>query len=129
MLFDAIRKKNIVLTPEEWVRQHFVQFLINQKKYPRGFIRLEGGHRLYGKAYRSDIVVYNTDGQKILLVECKAPSVTIDQQTFDQAARYNIVHRVPLLAVTNGMQHYFCSIDHQVQQYNFISDLPVYGEL
>src|SRR3984885_11618860 len=101
-LFDVIRKKNIVLTPEEWVRQHFVQYLILKKKYPKTLIKLEGGHKLYGQAKRSDIVVYNPNGEKILLVECKAPSVPIDQQVFDQVARYNMVHRVRIIAVTNG---------------------------
>src|ERR1700712_2840618 len=82
-LFDAIRKKNIVITPEEWVRQHFVQYLINQKHYPKTLIKLEGGHKLNGMARRSDIVVFNSAGKKILLVECKAPSITIDQKTFE----------------------------------------------
>src|SRR5215469_17973002 len=128
-LFDVIRKKTIVLTPEEWVRQHFVQYLINQKKYPKTLIKLEGGHRLHGMPKRSDIVVYNSSGQKILLIECKAPSVTIDQKTFDQVARYNMVHKVQLLAVTNGLQHYYCRIDFENQAYRFIEDLPGYGEL
>src|ERR1700676_1851674 len=77
ILFDIIRKKNIVITPEEWVRQHFVQYLINQKHYPKTLIKLEGGHKLNGMPKRSDIVVYNSAGEKILLVECKAPSVAI----------------------------------------------------
>ena len=127
-LFDAIRKKNIVLTPEEWVRQHFVQYLINQKHYPKTLIKLEGGHKLYGMAKRSDIVVYNSRGEKILLVECKAPSVSIDQKTFDQVASYNMVHKVKLLAVTNGLQHYYCRIDFENQAYKFIEELPDYGE-
>ena len=111
-LFDVIRKKNIVLTPEEWVRQHFVQYLINQKNYPKTLIKLEGGHRFQGMPKRSDIVVYNPMGEKILLVECKATSVPIDQNTFDQVARYNMVHKVNLLAVTNGLQHYYLSLIH-----------------
>ncbi len=128
-LFDVIRKKTVVLTPEEWVRQHFVQYLINQKNYPKTLIKLEGGHRLHGMPKRSDIVVYNRSGQKILLIECKAPSVTIDQKTFDQVARYNMVHKVALLAVTNGLQHYYCSIDFENQSYKFIKELPAYGNL
>ena len=128
-LFDIIRKREIVLTPEEWVRQHFVQYLINQKQYPKTLIKLEGGHKLHGMPKRTDIVVYNPTGDKILLVECKAPSVTIDQKTFDQVARYNIVHKVKLLAVTNGLQHYYCSIDFEKSSYRFISDLPDYKSL
>lgn len=127
-LFDDIRKKHIILTPEEWVRQHFVQYLIHQKHYPRALIRLEGGHKLLGMAKRSDIVVFNTSGEKILLVECKAASVPIDQKTFDQVARYNMVHKVKLLAVTNGLQHHYCNIDFQNNSYRFIEELPDYNE-
>jgi hypothetical protein len=127
-LFDPIRKKTIIITPEEWVRQHFVQYLINQKKYPKTLIKLEGGHKLYGAAKRSDIVVYNPAGEKILLVECKAPSVTIDQKTFDQVARYNMVHRVKTIAVTNGLQHYFCLIDFKAGNYKFLEELPAYAQ-
>jgi len=128
-LFDIIRKRNIIITPEEWVRQHFVQFLINQKHYPKALIKLEGGHKLLGMAKRTDIVVFNAAGEKILLVECKAPSVTIDQKTFNQVARYNMVHRVNLLAVSNGIQHYFCRIDFEQNNYKFIEELPDYREI
>jgi hypothetical protein len=125
-LFDPIRKKDILITPEEWVRQHFIQYLINQKKYPKSLIKLEGGHKLAGMSRRTDILVYNKQGDKLLLVECKAPSVTINQKTFDQIARYNMVHKVNLLAVTNGLQHYFCSIYFENNCYSFLDDLPNY---
>jgi len=128
-LFDVIRKKNIIITPEEWVRQHFVQYLINQKHYPKSLIKLEGGHKLHGMAKRTDIVVFNSSGDKILLVECKAPSVPIDQKTFDQVARYNMVHKVNLLAVSNGLQHYYCRIDFEKRDYQFIEELPDYKEI
>jgi type I restriction and modification enzyme subunit R-like protein len=128
-MFDVIRKKNIVITPEEWVRQHFVQYLIRQKHYPKTLIKLEGGHKLHGMAKRSDIVVFNPAGEKILLVECKAPFVSIDQKTFDQVANYNIVHKVKLLAVSNGLQHYYCRIDFDLRNYKFIEELPDYDEL
>jgi type I site-specific restriction endonuclease len=127
LIFDEIRKKQIVVTPEEWVRQHFVQYLIRQKNYPRALIKLEGGLRLNGMAKRTDIVAFNSSGEKILLVECKAPTVSIDQKVFDQAARYNIVHRVPLLAMSNGLQHYYCSIDFEKSQYAFLKELPNYS--
>ncbi len=128
-MFDEIRKKNIVITPEEWVRQHFVQYLIRQKHYPKTLIKLEGGHKLHGMPKRSDIVAYNPGGSKILLVECKAPSVAIDQKTFDQVARYNMVHKVNLMAVTNGLQHYYCRIDFEKRDYQFIEELPDYREI
>ena len=126
-IFDEIRKKNIIITPEEWVRQHFVQYLIQQKKYPKTLIKLEGGHKLYGKAKRSDIIVFNPDGQKMLMVECKAPSVKIDHKVFEQIARYNMVHKIALLAVTNGVEHYYCTIDFEKGSYLFIEDLPSYS--
>ena len=125
-LFDEIRKKTIIITPEEWVRQHFVQYLIKQKNYPRSLIKLEGGLKLNTLQKRTDIVVFNPSGQRILMVECKAPSVTIDQKTFDQIARYNMVHKVSLLAVSNGLQHYYCTSDHEKCTYRFIEELPGY---
>jgi hypothetical protein len=128
-VFDELRKRSIILTPEEWVRQHFVQYLIKQKHYPKSLIKLEGGLKLHGMAKRSDIVVHNSAGEKILLVECKAPSVAISQNTFDQAARYNMVHKVKLLVVSNGLQHYYCHIDFENECYQFLEELPSYKEL
>jgi len=125
-LFDELRKKSIIITPEEWVRQHFVQYLINQKGYPKTLIGLEGGLKLHGMQRRTDILVRNNQGEKVLLIECKAPSVKITQGVFDQVARYNMVHKVPLLAVTNGLQHYYCRIDLVNESYTFLEDLPNY---
>ncbi|MGN6638016.1 MAG: type I restriction enzyme HsdR N-terminal domain-containing protein [Mucilaginibacter sp.] len=128
-LFDDIRKKYIQITPEEWVRQHFVQYLINQKGYPKTLIKLEGGLKLHGKARRTDIVVFNSSGERILLIECKAPAISIGQKVFDQAARYNMVHKVSVLCVTNGLNHYYCRIDFEQQSYQFIEELPEYRQL
>ncbi len=128
-VFDEIRKKQIIITPEEWVRQHFVQYLINQKNYPKSLIKLEGGLTLHGLAKRTDIVVFNRDGQKTLLIECKAPSVNISQKVFDQVARYNMVHRVNYIAVSNGLNHVYCHIDINNKQYSFIEELPDYKQL
>ena len=89
-IFDIIRKKYIVLTPEEWVRQHFVHYLIDYKHYPPGLMRTENGLKLYNTIKRSDIVIYNRNAEAVALVECKAPEVKISQSTFDQIARYNI---------------------------------------
>jgi hypothetical protein len=128
-LFDDIRKKTLLITPEEWVRQHFIQYLVVQKKYPKTLIQLEGGLKLNGMAKRTDILVYNSSTEKLLLVECKAPSVKITQKVFDQIARYNIIHRVPLLAVTNGLQHFYCRIDLEEKKYFFLDNLPDYEQL
>ena len=127
-LFDEIRKKTLLITPEEWVRQHFVQFLVAQKKYPKSLIQLEGGLKLHGMNQRSDILVYNPSAEKILLVECKAPIVKITQAVFDQIARYNIIHRVPLLAVTNGLEHFYCRINFKEKKYIFLEELPDYDQ-
>jgi hypothetical protein len=126
-IFDDLRKKSLLLTPEEWVRQHFVQYLVQVKGYPKTLIKLEGGLKQNGIARRSDIVVFNTSGQKILMVECKAPGVEITQKVFDQIARYNITHRSPVLAVSNGLQHYYCFIDFTDSSYRFIEELPAYN--
>jgi type I site-specific restriction endonuclease len=123
-IFDEIRKKFLVLTPEEWVRQHVVQYIIREKGYPKSLIKLEGGVKLHSLQKRTDIMVYNTRGEKILLVECKAPSVKITQKAFDQIARYNIIHKVPLLFVSNGLEHYTCRVNIQERNYQFVENLP-----
>lgn len=128
-IFDEVRKKFLVLTPEEWVRQHFVQFLIKEKKYPRSLIKLEGGLKLNSLQKRSDILLFNTAGEKIILVECKAPSVKISQAAFDQAARYNSIHRVKFIVVTNGLQHFCAEIDFGNGSYRFLEELPDYSPL
>lgn len=125
-IFDEIRKKHLVLTPEEWVRQHFIQYLITEKGFPKSLIQIEGGLNLNQLQKRSDIVIFNTSGQKIMVIECKAPSVKISQATFDQAARYNSIHRAPWLAVTNGLQHCYAQIDHTEKKFLFIETLPEY---
>ncbi len=126
-IFDEIRKKFLLLTPEEWVRQHLVQFLILDKRYPRSLIKLEGGLKLNRLQKRSDILLFNNLGEKILLVECKAPSVKITQDTFDQIARYNFIHRVQWLLVSNGLQHFCCEIDFEKSSYRFVEELPEYA--
>lgn len=128
-IFDEVRKKFLVLTPEEWVRQHVVQFLIQEKKVPKALIQLEGGLTYNGLQKRSDVLVFNSTGQKILLVECKAPSVKISQDTFDQIARYNFVHRVPWLLVSNGLAHYCCLLNWEQNSYQFMPELPFYADL
>ncbi len=115
-----------MLTPEEWVRQHLVQYIVKEKSYPRSLIKLEGGLKLNSLQKRTDVVVFNNRGEKILMIECKAPSVKITQNVFDQIARYNIIHRVPLLAVSNGLEHFYCLIDFENQKYTFVKDLPDY---
>ena len=128
-IFDGLRKKHLVLTPEEWVRQHFIQFLINEKHFPKALLQIEGGLILHQLQKRTDIVVFNRAGEKIMVVECKAPSVKIDQAVFDQAARYNSVHQTKWIVVTNGLTHFFAEINHLEKSFNFKEELPVYDDL
>lgn len=125
-IFDLIRKKFIILTPEEWVRQHVVLFLLTQKQIPHNLINVEKQLIIAGTTKRYDIISYNTDGSIHLIVECKAPEIKIDQSVFDQIARYNLALNAKYLMVTNGMEHYFCTMDYENQTYNFIADLPEY---
>ena len=105
LVFDPIRKKHIVLTPEEWVRQNFIQFLIEEKNYPASLMAVEMGIDLLNTKKRCDIVLYNTKGLPHMIVECKAPSIKISQDTFDQIARYNMTLKTELIVVTNGLKH------------------------
>jgi hypothetical protein len=128
-IFDEIRKKHLVLTPEEWVRQHFIRYLIKEKNFPSILLQIEGGLSLNQTKKRSDILVYDNLGKKIMVIECKAPSVPITQATFDQAARYNSVYKAPWLAVTNGLNHYYAKIDHVNGAFIFVEELPDYRGL
>jgi type I site-specific restriction endonuclease len=128
-IFDEIRKKHLVLTPEEWVRQHFIRYLLKEKKFPSALLQIEGGLSLNQTRKRSDILVYDSLGEKIMVIECKAPSVTITQATFDQAARYNSVYKARWLVVTNGLNHYYAKIDHTNGKFLFVEELPDYKEL
>lgn len=126
LIFDEIRKKHLVLTPEEWVRQHFIQYLILEKKFPKSLIQIEGGLNLNQLQKRTDIVIFNTSGERIMVIECKAPAVKITQAVFDQAARYNSVHKAKWLIVTNGLQHCYAQIDHDLASFKFVKELPEY---
>ncbi|MEP2058157.1 type I restriction enzyme HsdR N-terminal domain-containing protein [Maribacter litoralis] len=124
LIFDEIRKKFIVLTPEEWVRQHVVKFLIQEKKYPISHINVEKQITLNGLKKRYDIVVFKPDGKLDILVECKAPEVTISQNTFDQIAQYNFKLNANYLMVTNGLSHYYCQMDFVAEKYQFMHEIP-----
>lgn len=125
-IFDEIRKKFLVLQPEEWVRQHVVRYLMESKGYPKSLIQVEKVLTLNTLKKRYDVVVYKPDGNIAILVECKSPGVTINQGTFDQIARYNLELDADLLMVTNGIQHYYCRTDPEAGAYEFLRDLPSY---
>ncbi|WP_036153953.1 type I restriction enzyme HsdR N-terminal domain-containing protein [Maribacter forsetii] len=124
LIFDVIRKKFLVLTPEEWVRQHVVQFLIQEKKYPMSYINVEKQITLNGLKKRYDVVVFKPNGQLHILVECKAPEVSISQMTFDQIAQYNFKLNATYLMVTNGLSHYYCQTDLIAEKYEFMKEIP-----
>jgi hypothetical protein len=124
LIFDIVRKKFVVLSPEEWVRQHVLHLLTSELNYPISMINVEKQLQLHNTKKRYDIVVYNSDASIHLIVECKAPNVTIDQAVFDQIARYNFSLKSSYLMVTNGLEHFYCSIDYQMEQYNFLKELP-----
>jgi hypothetical protein len=124
LIFDIVRKKYVVLTPEEWVRQHVIHFLHNEKKYPISLMTVEKQVKINSLTRRTDIVVYNREGNPSIIVECKAPSVPISQATFDQIARYNLKLEAQFLMVTNGLNHYHCIMDHENQSYLFLQELP-----
>lgn len=124
LIFDVIRKKFVVLQPEEWVRQHVVQFLLAEKKYPKSLINVEKQLTVNGLGKRYDIVVFHPNGGINILVECKAPEVHIDQRTFDQIARYNSQLQADYLMVTNGLDHFYCQMDLESEKYRFLRDIP-----
>jgi hypothetical protein len=128
-IFDAIRKKYVALTPEEWVRQHIVRYLTEELAYPPSLISIERSLRYNGMLRRTDVVIYTSAGNPVLLIECKAPGIKITEEVFGQIARYNMTLRVPYLAVTNGMQHYCCRISPEERTYQFMEKIPSYEEI
>lgn len=125
-VFDPIRKKFIALTPEEWVRQHIILFLIQYKSMPTGLMGVEKGLKVHGLFRRTDVVVSGRDGKPRLIVECKAPSVKISQAVFEQIARYNLSLHASYLLVTNGLQHFCCQLDYTNNTYQFLPEVPDY---
>jgi len=126
-IFDELRKKHLLLTPEEWVRQHWVHHLHKEKGYPLSLMKIEGGLLLNSIQKRSDLVIYNTSGERILLAEFKAPTVKITENTFRQIANYNTIYKIPLLLVSNGLEHHYCSIDFDHGNFTFLADLPTFA--
>lgn len=124
LIFDIVRKKYVTLTPEEWVRQHTIHYLFKEKNYPISLMAVEKQLKIRTLRKRIDIVSYTNDGMPFLIVECKAPSVQISQDTFDQIARYNLKLEAQILMVTNGISHYYCVMNHKKQAYEFLSELP-----
>ncbi len=125
----AVRKKKLVLTPEEWVRQHAIHFLIHAKKIPIGLIAVEMRIKANQLARRCDIVVFGQDGAPRLIVECKAPEIPLTEKTFRQIAQYNSTLNVDYLMLTNGLEHVHCKIDRENKTLNYLEELPSFEEL
>ena len=128
-IFDPFRKKEYLLTPEEWVRQNFLQYMVVEKAFPASLISVEMGFRLNKLIKRGDIVAFGKDGKPLLLVECKASTVNISQGTFDQIARYNMSLKLDYLIVTNGLKHYCCKMDFQNKTYSFLESIPSFNQI
>jgi len=128
-IFDEVRKKYVALTPEEWVRQNIVRFMIVEKSVPAGLIILEKQLVMNTMTRRPDVLIHDKYGKPVMIIECKAPDIKIAQNTFDQIARYNSVVRVPYLMVTNGLKHYCCMMDYENNNYIFLKDIPSYDEM
>lgn len=129
VIFDIIRKRYVALTPEEWVRQHFVHFLIIHKGYPVALMGNEILLNLNGTKKRCDTILYRRDLTAQMIIEYKAPHIEITQAVFDQITRYNMVLKVDYLVVSNGMQHYCCRMNYTNQSYTFLEDIPDYAVL
>ncbi len=129
LIYDNIRKKFLVLTPEEWVRQNFIQFLIKEKGFSASLMAIETGLKINLNQFRADLLVYNRSGNPLLVVEFKAPQVKISQDTFNQIARYNMKFRVPYLIVSNGLDHYCCQLDFEQENYVFLKEIPSFSSI
>ena len=128
-IFDIIRKKYVSLTPEEWVRQHLLHFLVNERKFPQSLVSVEKKLLINNLEKRTDIVIYSSSLKPILLAECKAPKVPLTQAVFDQASRYNMTLNVAYFLISNGLESFICRIDHPTQSYTFLKEIPTYMEL
>lgn len=128
-IFDQLRRKYVVLTPEEWVRQHFVNYLISDKNYPQSLMQNEAGIKLNSLFRRCDTVVYNKYLEPLMIIEYKESNVPITQDVFDQIVRYNNVLKVGYIVVSNGLSHYCCRIDYENQSYDYLSEIPNYNNL
>ena len=128
-IFDEIRKKFLVLTPEEWVRQNFIRYLVEVKAFPSSLMAVETGLKLNQNQFRADLMIYNKAGKPLMIVEFKAPEIKITQKTFDQIARYNLTFEVPFLIISNGLNHYCCQVDFNAKNYMFLKDVPSFQDL
>ncbi len=123
-VFDILRRKYIILTPEEWVRQHLIHYLINHMKYPKSLISVEDGMKVNKMTKRSDAIVFDREGGLFLVVECKSTKIKLTQKSMDQLSIYNQHYRAEYLALTNGLQVYICKMDYQNKTSSLVDYFP-----
>ena len=128
-IFDFLRRRHVALTPEEWVRQHFVHFLVEHKGYPKGLLANEVELSVGEKNLRCDSILYDPSLKPRMIVEYKAPSVVVTQKVFQQIATYNLLLHVDYLVVSNGLTHYCVKMDYDNQKYLFLEDIPEYKNI
>lgn len=129
MILDVLRRKYVRLTPEEWVRQNFVQYLIQEGHYPSGLIGIEVPAPFNRLKKRVDILVHDRSGRPLMIVECKSYDLSLDDAVFEQIATYNMKYNVPFLVVTNGMHHYACRLGAGSARPVYLNVIPLYEEL
>jgi virulence-associated protein VagC len=129
LIFDPLRRKYVALTPEEWVRQHFVNYLVSEKRYPPDLLGNEISLQLNATTKRCDTIVYDRFLAPLMIVEYKAPMIPLNRAVFDQISRYNTLLKVRFLTVSNGLRHFCCRIDYETQTYIFLENIPTYDEL
>lgn len=127
-IFDIIRKKYVVLTPEEWVRQHYINFLITHQNYPKSLIKNESGLKYNQLKKRTDIVVYDREGKVFMIIECKSANEKLTQRVFEQLAIYNQTLQARYIAITNGLQNFICEMNYDTRKYEFLKDVPSYPD-
>ena len=128
-IFDFLRRRFVKLTPEEWVRQHFVHWLVEHKGYPKGLLGNEIALRVGDKKLRCDSILYDQQALPRMIIEYKAPTIALSQKVFDQISAYNLLLHVDYLVVSNGMQHYCCRMDYERNDYDFLPDIPDYEKI
>ena len=128
-IFDFLRRKHVALTPEEWVRQHFVHYLVEHKGYPKELLANEVELRVGEKRLRCDTLLYNRKLQPVMIIEYKAPTIELQEKVFDQIASYNILLHVDYLIISNGITHYCCRMDYENKKYLFLKEIPDYPNI
>jgi len=129
VIFDSQRKRYVALTPEEWVRQNFIRFLIEEKGYPAAYLAIEKQLNMNGMKKRCDAILYNEHVQPFLIIELKAPNVAISQATFDQVAVYNAKLKVDFFIISNGIEHFCCKVNTETARYEFFPEIPDFNQI